>query len=68
MSDCVVEIIWIALVLILELVEEVENVKGECHCRTINRCQKPVCIKELDIFGKGRITTTVTDNKTVNAR
>ena len=63
-----VEIIWIALVLILELVEEVENVKGECRCRTVNHCRKPVCIEELDIFGKGRITTTVTDNKTVNAR
>ena len=63
-----VEVIWIALVLILKLVEEVENIKGECRCRTVNRCRKPVHIEELNVFGKGPITTTVTDNETVNAR
>ena len=63
-----VEVIRIALVLILKLVEEVENIKGECRCRTVNRCRKPVRIEELNVFGKGSITTTVTDNKMVNTR
>ena len=63
-----VEVVWIALVLILEIVEEVEVVEGECCCRTVDRCRKPVDVKELNDFGKGHITTAVKDNETVNAR
>ena len=68
MDDSIVEVVWIALVLILETVEEVEEVKGECRCRTVDRCWKPVYIKELNGFGKGCFTTAVMDNETMNAR
>ena len=63
-----VEIIWIALVLVLELVEEIEDVKGEYCCRSFDRCRKPVCTEELNAFGKGSImaTATVTDDETVD--
>ena len=63
-----VEVIWIALVLVLELVEEVENIKGECRRRTVYCCRKPACTEELIVFEKGSITTAVADNKLVNAR
>ena len=68
MDDSMVEVVWIALVLILEIVEEVEEVEGECCCRTVDHCRKPVDIEELNDFGKGHITTAVKDNKMVNAR
>ena len=68
MDDSIVEVVWIALVLILETVEEVEEVEGECHCRTVDRCRKPVYIEELNGFGKGCFTTAVTDNEMMNAR
>jgi len=68
LDDGVVEIIWVTLVLILQLVEEVEDVESESCRRTINRCWKPTGTDELDVFGSGAIATTVTDDEAVNAR
>jgi len=67
MNDSMVEIIWIALALILQLVEEVEDVEGKCRRRTFDRRRKPAGTKELDTSWGGVIATTVTDDKTMNA-
>ena len=63
-----VKVIGIALVLILKLREEVEDVEGKCRCRTVDRCWKPACTEELSVFWEDSIATTVTDNETVNTR
>lgn len=68
LNDSMVEVVWIALVLVLKPVEEVEDVKGECCCRTVNRRRKPACTEELNVFGNGAITTAVADDKTMNTR
>lgn len=63
-----VEVVWIALVLILEVVEEVEQAKVKCCCRTIDRCRITAFVEELNVFEKDSTATAVTDNKTVNTR
>ena len=68
LDDGVVEIILVAFVLILELMEEVEDVESESCRRTVDRRWKPTGAEELDIFGSEGIATTVTDNEAVNAR
>ena len=63
-----VKIIWIAFVLVLKLMEEVEDVKGKCRCRSVKRHRKPACAEELSVLGNGSITATVADDKAVNTR
>ena len=46
--------------------EEVEDVKRERSCRTVDRCWEPACTEELDALGRGIFTTTARDDKTVN--
>ena len=50
LKDSIVEVVWITLVLVLELVEEVKEVKGECCCGTVNCCQKPADTEELRVL------------------
>ena len=63
-----VEIIQVALVLVLQLMEEVEEVESESRQRMVDRCWKPTGAEELNIFWSEASATTVTDNKAVNAR
>jgi len=63
-----VEIIRVALALILQLVEEVEDIETERRRRPFNRRRKPAGTEELDIIRNGAIAIAVTDNEAVNAR
>jgi len=63
-----VEIIWVALALILQLVEEVEDVETKGRRRPFDRRWKPADTEELDIIWNGAIAIAVTDNKAVNTR
>lgn len=68
MLDRVVEIIRIALVLILELVEKIEELEREGRRRAENRSGEPACAKELNLMRDwiGR-TMTIANDDTVNS-
>jgi len=66
-ENSMVKVVSVALVLILKLREEVEDVEGECRCRTADRCWKPAYTEELCMF-RGSAATAVADNETVNTR
>ena len=68
LNDGVVEIIRVTLVLVLELVEEVEDVKGKRCRRTFDRCRKPTGTDQLNTFGRGAVAVTVSDNEAVSTR
>ena len=68
LNDSMVEIVWIALVLILQFMEEVKDVESERSRRTVDRCWKPAGTDELDMFGSGAIATAVMEDEAVNAR
>lgn len=63
-----VEIIWVAFIPILQLVEEVEDVESECCRRTFDRRRKPAATEELNTFGRRAVTVTVPHNEAVCAR
>jgi len=67
-NNGVEEIVWVALALILQFMEEVEEVERKCRRRSFDCRRKPADTDELDIFGNGNTATTVTDDEAVNAR
>ena len=62
-----IKVIRVTFVLVLECVKEVEDVKAERSCGTIGRCWKQIRVEELDAFGRGAETTTVTDDEAVSS-
>ena len=68
LNDGVIEVIRVALVLILKLMKEVEDVKGEHGGRIFECCRKPTSTEELIVFGGGITTTTVPDDKAMSTR
>ena len=68
LNDGVVKIIRITLALVLQLVEEVEDVKSEDRRGAFNRRRKPAGAKELDMFGNAGTAITVADDEAVGAR
>lgn len=68
LNDGVVKIIKVTLTLVLQLMEEVEDVKSERGRRTFNRCWKPTGAEELNVFGRVVTTMTVADNEAVGTR
>ena len=68
LNDGVIEVIWVALVLILKLMKEVEDVKGEHGGRIFECCRKPTSTEELIVFRGGITTTAVPDNEAMSTR
>ena len=68
LNDGVIEVIRVALVLILKLMKEVEDVKGEHGGRIFERCRKPTSTEELIVFGGGITTTAVPDDEAMSTR
>ena len=68
LNNSMVEIIWVAFVLVLELVEEVEDIESECCFRTFNCCWKPAGTEKLVASGNRGTARAVTDNEAVSTR
>ena len=63
-----VEILWVAFVLVLEFVEEVEDIESECCFRTFNCCRKPAGMEKLVMSGNRGMARAVMDNEMVSTR
>ena len=66
LNDSMVEIICVALILILQLVEEVEEIESECCGRAFDCRREPTGMEELNTSGGRAVTITVLDDETVD--
>lgn len=69
-DDGVVEIVGVALILILQLVEKVEEIEGERRRRTDDRRREPTDTEKLNVLGNiisKPAAATVPDNEAVDS-
>ena len=65
-----IKVVWVALIVVLQFVKEVQEIEGECRRRSFNCRGEPVGMKELCMprnTGPHITAVAVTNNKTVNA-
>ena len=69
LEDRIVEIIWVAFIIVLEFVEEVEKLEGEGGRWPNDCCGKPARAKELETArnATGCSAVTVLNNNAMNA-
>ena len=51
LKNGVIEVVWVALVVVLQSMKEIQEIEHECHQQSINCCRKPARAKDLHVLG-----------------